>query len=106
MDLSISLWLKINIYFPQKPIDNTVLSMVCFYQMDNVQSLIAELKTKGWGNKSIAGEIGVTVNAVEKWQAGDRQTSQSHIILLNQLTKKKPPKRRHNTKSIQGGGQL
>jgi transcriptional regulator with XRE-family HTH domain len=62
--------------------------------MDDVQTLLADLKAKGWTKASIADEIGVKVNAVEKWQSGDRNISQSRFILLNQLTKKKPPKKR------------
>jgi len=85
-----NLWLK--------PIDNTVLSMVDYYQMNGVQPLLADLKAKGWTNHSIADEIAVTVNAVEKWQAGDRNISQSRLILLTQLTNKKPPKKRRYAK--------
>jgi DNA-binding transcriptional regulator YiaG len=97
MVLSILLGLfprKISLKYWLKPIDNTVLSMVNYYQMDDVHTLLVDLKTKGWTNASIADAIGVTVNAVEKWQAGDRNSSQSHLILLNQLIKKKPPKKR------------
>lgn len=72
--------------------------MVDYGQMDDAQPLLADLKARGWGNKSIADEIGVTVNAVEKWQANNRKISRSHLILLNQLTKKKPPKKRHYAK--------
>jgi hypothetical protein len=81
-----------------KPIDNAVPSMVYCLQMDDVQPLLADLKAKGWGNKSIADAIGVTVNSVEKWQAGDRNTSRSHLIQLSQLINKKPPKRRQRTR--------
>ncbi len=98
MVLSIPLALKIYIYFLLKPIDNAVLSMVDCGQMTEVRSLIADLKTKGWGNKTIADEIGVTVNAVEKWQADERNISRSHLILLTQLTNKKPPKRHRRAK--------
>jgi hypothetical protein len=86
-----------------KPIDNAVPSMVYYCQMDDVQSLLADLKAKGWGNKSIADEIAVTVNSVEKWRAGDRNISRSHLILLNQLTKKNPPKKRRYAKGKSGG---
>lgn len=79
-------------------IDNAVLSMVKCYQMDDVQSLLANLKAKGWANTAIADEIGVTVNAVEKWQSGDRNISQSRFILLTLLLKKKPPKKRRYAK--------
>ena len=72
--------------------------MVICNQMDDVQTLLADLKAKGWTNAAIADEIGVTVNAVEKWQAGDRNISRSHLILLNQLIKKKPPKKRRYPK--------
>lgn len=73
--------------------------MVNYYQVDDVQTLLADLKAKGWTNTSIADEIGVTVNAVEKWQAGNRNPSSSRLILLNQLTKRnRIPKKRRYTK--------
>ena len=84
-----------SLYFP---IDNTVLGMVKCYQMDDVQPILTELKSRGWTNASIADTIGVTVNAVEKWQSGDRNISQSRFILLTQLLKKKPPKKRRYAK--------
>jgi hypothetical protein len=90
MDLSIPFVKNIS----PKPLDNTILSMVYFHQVDAVQPLLADLKAKGWTNASIADEIGVTINAVEKWQSGARNISPSHLILLNQLTTKKPPKKR------------
>lgn len=77
-----------------KPIDNAVPSIVYCLQMGDAQTLLAGLKAKGWTNASIADEIAVTVNAVEKWQANHRNISQSHLILLNQLLRKKPPKKR------------
>ena len=43
--------------------------MIVYVKWTDVQSLLATLKTKGWTNTSIADAIGVTVNAVEKWQA-------------------------------------
>lgn len=65
--------------------------------MDDIQALLAELKENGWTNASIADAIGVTVNAVEKWKAGDRKVSKRSLILLQQLTKVKriPKKRRY-----------
>jgi len=72
--------------------------------MDDVQSLLASLKAKGWTNHSIADEIGVKVNSVEKWQSGDRNITPSHLILLNQLTKKKPPKKRRYAPGSRGQG--
>jgi len=86
----------VKIYFGI-PIDNTRLSMVYCSLMDDVQILLASLKAKGWTNASIADEIGITVNAVEKWQTGARNITQSHLILLNQLTKRNrvPKKRRY-----------
>jgi hypothetical protein len=94
MVLSISFGSIFEKYFSPKPIDNAILSMVYCCQMDDVQTLLADLKAMGWRNTSIADAIGVTVNAVEKWQAADRNIRPSHLILLNQLTKKKPPKRK------------
>lgn len=97
MVLSIPLALKINIYFSQKPIDFAILSMISYSQMTDAQSLIADLKKKGWGNTSIANAIGVTVNAVEKWQADQRNVSRSHLIQLTQLFNEKPPKRHRSS---------
>ncbi len=76
--------------------------MVDYGQMTDAQSLITDLKTKGWGNKSIADAIGVTVNAVEKWQAHERNISRSHLILLGQLLNQKPPKK-HRKKGTSNG---
>ena len=85
-----------SLYFP---IDNTVLCMVKYNQMDDVRTLLATLKAKGWTNYAIADEIGVTPNAVEKWQSGDRNASQSRLILLNQLLNiKRIPKQRRYAK--------
>ena len=46
---------------------------------------------------------GVKVNSVEKWQSGGRNMTVSHLKLLNQLIKKKPPmKRRYAPGSYRG----
>jgi len=48
---------------------------------------------------ALADEIGVTVNAVEKWKAGDRKPSnlKATILLLDQISKRKriPKKKRY-----------
>jgi hypothetical protein len=84
-----------------KSLDNTIPSMVEWFNggtpvMNNPTQvpLLSSLKDKGWTNASIADAIGVTVNAVEKWQSGQRNITASHLILLNQLTDKTPPKKR------------
>ncbi len=87
-----------------KPIDKTVPSVVLCTQMTGVQSLLANLRAKGWTNAAIADEIGVYVSSVDKWQSGERNTSQSHLILLNQLLRKKPPKKRRYTPGSRGRG--
>jgi len=69
--------------------------------MDEVQRLISELQEKGWTLASLADELGVTVNAVEKWKAGDRKPSNAKavVLLFNQLLKRKHiPKKRRYTK--------
>ena len=75
---------------PSIPIDNTIQSM------NEVQAQIVQLQKKGW---TLADELGVTVNAVEKWKAGDRQPANSKAILamLEQIGKRKriPKKRRY-----------
>jgi len=72
--------------------------------MNDVQGKIAGLQEKGWTLAALADELGVTVNAVEKWKAGDRQPSNAKAILflLEQLLKRKrvPKKRRYTDKKI------
>jgi transcriptional regulator with XRE-family HTH domain len=67
--------------------------------MNEVQTKIAELQQKGWTLTALADELGVTVNAIEKWKAGDRypRNAKAVILLLNQLTARKriPKKRRY-----------
>ena len=67
--------------------------------MNEVQSKITELQEKGWTLATLADELGVTVNAVEKWKAGDRQPANTKAImtLLGQIAKRKriPKKRRY-----------
>ena len=68
--------------------------------MNEVQTKIAELQKRGWTLAAIADELGVTVNAVEKWKAGDRNPSnlKSGLNLLEQLNKRRhiPKKKRYN----------
>lgn len=49
--------------------------------MNDVQAKIAELHTKGWTLAAIADELEVTVNAVEKWKAGDRYPTNAKAVL-------------------------
>jgi transcriptional regulator with XRE-family HTH domain len=65
--------------------------------MNDIQTKIAELQEKKWTLASIADELAVTINAVEKWKAGDRQprNAKAVLLLLNQLmNKKRVPKQR------------
>lgn len=73
--------------------------MILLWVMNEVQTRIAELQEKGWTLAALANELGVTVNAVEKWKAGDRQPNNTKAVLtlLEQITKRKriPKKRRY-----------
>ncbi len=79
--------------------------------MNNIQIKINELQEKGWTLAALADELEVTVNAVEKWKAGDREprNAKAVLMLLDQLTVRKrvPKQRRYNrtTKKLrqQGG---
>jgi len=55
--------------------------------MNDIQSRLAELQEKGWTLAAIADELEVTVNAVEKWKAGNRYPSNAKAVLtlLDQL---------------------
>jgi len=70
--------------------------------MKDVQTKITRLQKKGWTLAAIANEVGVTVNAVEKWKAGDRYPANSKAVisLLEKIEQKKriPKKRRYSTR--------
>jgi transcriptional regulator with XRE-family HTH domain len=74
--------------------------MVYNLKMNDIQSKLAELQKKGWTLAALADELGVTVNAVEKWKAGNRYPSNAKAVLtlLSQITLKKrvPKQRRYN----------
>jgi len=69
--------------------------------MNEVQQRLAGLQKKGWTLAAIADELGVTVNAVEKWKAGQRQPSNAkgvYRILDHLMDRNQVPKRRRYKK--------
>ena len=74
--------------------------------MNQTQQKLAELQQNGWTLAAIAEEIGVTVNAVEKWKAGARTPTniKGIWVLLDQLAQRKrvPKQRRYASGSRQG----
>lgn len=68
--------------------------------MNDIQIKIKELQEKGWTLAALSDELGVTVNAVEKWKAGERYPSNAKAVLklLDQLAGRKrvPKQRRYN----------
>ena len=67
--------------------------------MNDIQIKIKELQEKGWTLAALADELGVTVNAIEKWKAGDRypRNAKEVLNLLGQIAERKrtPKKRRY-----------
>ena len=67
--------------------------------MNDVQEKIAELQAKGWTLAALADELGNSVNAVEKWKAGDRYPANvgSVLLAMDALAKRRrvPKKRRY-----------
>jgi hypothetical protein len=67
--------------------------------MNDIQSKIAQLESNGWTLAAIASELDITVNAVDKWKAGDRYPANSKAILrlLDALSQRKriPKQRRY-----------
>ena len=74
--------------------------------MNDVQERLAALKEKGWTLAAIADELEITVNAVVKWQAGDRTPSNHKSTLehLDRLLQQRrvPPQRRYQ-KGVRSG---
>jgi uncharacterized protein YjcR len=78
--------------------------------MNDVQTRLVELQKSGWTLAAIADELGVTVNAVEKWKAADRYPTNVKAInaLLDSLAVQKAPVRKRrgsNSREIQKGHQ-
>ena len=71
----------------------------CLY-VNNIQSKLADLQAKGWTLAALADELGLTVNALEKWKAGDRQPANERatLLLLDSLAKQRriPKQRRYS----------
>jgi DNA-binding transcriptional regulator YiaG len=67
--------------------------------MNNIQIKISELQEKSWTLAALADELEVTVNAVEKWKAGDRypNNAKAILLLLDQIARRKriPKTRRY-----------
>ena len=71
--------------------------------MNEVQTCLANLRDKGWTLAAIADELGVTKNAVEKWNAGDRTPANRKLTLEHLgrlLQRQRVPKKRRYSKSI------
>ena len=68
--------------------------------MNDVREKITQLHEKSWTLAAIADELGVTVNAVEKWKAGDRYPSNAKLVLnaLDGLARRRriPKQRRYS----------
>jgi transcriptional regulator with XRE-family HTH domain len=69
--------------------------------VNDVQERIAQLQGKGWTLAALADEVAVTVNAVEKWKAGDRYPTNAKLVLnaLDGLARRRRiPRQRRYTK--------
>ena len=67
-------------------------------EMNEVQSRIVELESKGWTLAAIARELKVSHSVMEKWKAGDRHARLEKLVIdaLSQLlTRQRIPKKRH-----------
>jgi len=73
--------------------------------MHALQEKLTQLQENGWTLAALADELAVTVNAVEKWKAGDRYPSNAKLVLhvLDGLARRKRlPKQRRYTKMHEG----
>ena len=65
--------------------------------MNDVQQRLHDLKAKRWTLAAIADEIGITVKAVDHWQAGRRYPQNTKMVLMgldHLLKRKRIPKQR------------
>jgi hypothetical protein len=71
--------------------------------MNAIQNIIIGLQDNGWTLTALAGELGVTTNAVEKWKAGDRLPANLKVVyikleeLLASKNKKSPDRVRETS---------
>lgn len=73
--------------------------MLSLVMMNDIQSKLAKLESKGWTLAAISDELEVSYNAVQKWKAGDRYPPIAKLIIekLDELAERKriPKKRRY-----------
>ena len=64
--------------------------------MNDIQEKLLELQARHWTLAAVADAVGLTVNAVEKWKAGDTypRSSKAVMLALDTLVKRRPPKQR------------
>lgn len=65
--------------------------------MNEVQGKLNDLAAKGWTQAAIADDLGVTVNAVQKWKAGQRRPANAKMVLAGLdalLRRRRVPKQR------------
>ena len=78
--------------------DNSVVTSL---PVNDIQERLALLQCKGWTLAAIADEVGLTVNAVEKWKAGRRYPANPRALtaFLDALaTRKRVPKKKRYRK--------
>ena len=79
--------------------------------MNEVQERLKDLQEKGWTLAAIADELGLTVNAVVKWKAGDRTPNSVKSVLEHLdrlLLKRRVPRQRRYPKGsrVRTGGEF
>jgi len=93
---------KILLKIQLNPIDINIRCMVLWFIVNEIQTRIAKLQEKGWTLAALADELEVTVNAVEKWKAGDRQPANSKAIfaMMDEIANRKriPKKKRYQNR--------
>jgi hypothetical protein len=75
--------------------------------MTDVQTIIADLKAKGWTLAAIADEVGVTWFTVKRWETGEQypDTPKPVLMMLDSLLKRKRiPKQRRYAKGSRTKG--
>ena len=70
-------------------------------EMNDIQEMIGELRSKGWTLAAIADEVAVSRNTVDRWYRGERYPTNAagvRVMLRRLSARRRIPKRKRYSK--------